>query len=102
MKTTLALFSVLLLLFAGSMALAANDGETIYKSCAACHGKDGSKPAGGSSPLKGQSAEETLKKLEGYAAGTYGGAQKTLMVNITKKHSAEDLKAVADYIATFK
>lgn len=102
MKTTLAIFSVLLLMFAGSMALAASDGPTIYKSCAACHGADGSKSAGGTHPLMGQSAADVVKKLEGYAAGTYGGAQKALMANIAKKHSAEDMKAVADYIATLK
>lgn len=102
MKTTLAIFSALLLMFAGSMALATSDGPTIYKSCAACHGADGSKATVGSHPLKGQSAQDILKKLEGYAAGTYGGGQKAMMENIVKKHTSEDLKTVADYIATLK
>ena len=88
--------------FCTGMAIAADDGATIYKSCGGCHGADGSKKAGESEPLKGQSAEDVLKKLKGYADGSYGGKQKTMMVNIVKKHSEDDLKAVADYIGTLK
>ena len=40
------------------------------------------------------------KMLEGYAAGTFGGSKKAVMENIAKKHSAEDYKALADYIGT--
>ena len=85
-------------LFAVSAAMAA-DGEALYKaSCAGCHGGDGSKSAGGTTPLKDQDADTLLKHLQGYAAGTYGGEHKAVMENVAKKHPAEELKAVADYI----
>ncbi len=102
MKKLFCILTSGLLLFAGT-ALYAADGAALYKACAGCHGADGSKKTAESAPLKGQSAEEILKKLNGYADGSYGGKQKAMMTNIAKKHSADDLKTLADYIgATLK
>ncbi len=101
MKKLLCLLSAGFVLFAG-LAFAAADGAAIYKACAGCHGADGSKKTAEAAPLKGQNSDEVLKKLHGYADGSYGGKQKAMMTNIVKKHSDEDLKAVADYIGTFK
>ena len=100
MKKCLTILSLTAFAFAASMAFAA-DGEALFKaSCAGCHGADGSKSTGGSAPIKGQKADETLKMLQGYAAGTFGGDKKAIMENIAKKHSAEELKALSDYIGT--
>lgn len=100
MKKQLVLLSLAAFVFASSMAIAADGAEVFKSACASCHAVDGSKSAGGSTPLKGQKADDVLKKLEGYAAGTYGGAKKTVMENIAKKYSADDLKTVATYIGT--
>ena len=96
MKKLLSALSISLLLAAAGFAFAA-DGAAVYKSCAGCHGSDGTKKAGESTPLKGQGADAILKKMQGYADGSYGGTQKKMMENIAKKMSAEDMTAVADY-----
>ena len=99
MKKSLAILSLVTMAFAASVAVAA-DGAEIYKaSCSSCHGADGSKSASGSTPIKGQKAEDLLKKLNGYADGSYGGAQKKIMENVVKKH-ADELKTLADYMGT--
>lgn len=83
----------LALLLAATAAWAA-DGEKIYKAgCAGCHGMAGEK---GGSPLKDQDADTILKKLQGYADGSYGGEKKAVMVGVVKKHEGE-LKDIADY-----
>lgn len=92
------IFCVFALFFAATAAWAA-DGEKIFKSdCAGCHGMAGEK---GGSPLKGQGSDEILKKLQGYADGSYGGEKKSMMSNIAKKH-ADSLKDIADYVGTLK
>ena len=100
MKKCLAILSLTVFAFAASMALAADGAEMFKASCAGCHGADGGKSAGGTTPLKGQKADAVLKMLQGYADGSFGGKQKAVMENIVKKHSAEDLKTLADYIGT--
>lgn len=88
-------------LFVVSAAWAAADGEALYKgSCVGCHGADGSKSAGGTTPLKDLSKEEILTRLQGYAAGTAGGEHKKVMENVAKKFTAEELEALAGYAGT--
>lgn len=74
-------------------------GKELFTSvCAGCHKADGS---GGPAPkLKGQSAADLTAKLQGYKAGTYGGAKKGTMQNVLKNRTPEDIKAVVDYIGT--
>lgn len=97
MKKVLGILSLMLLLAAAPVAFAA-DGAAIYKVCAGCHGADGSKTTGGSTPVKGQTADALFTKLKGYAAGTYGGEGKKVMENGAKKLSDADMKAVSDYM----
>lgn len=88
----------LALLLAATAAWAA-DGEKIYKSdCAGCHGMAGEK---GDNPLKGQGSDAILKKLQGYADGSYGGSKKAVMENIAKKHK-DNFQDIADYVGTLK
>lgn len=76
----------------------ASDGEKLFtRSCVGCHGADGSKSAGGTTPLKEMPAAEILTKLKGYAAGTIGGKNKAVMTNIAEKYSEEELEALAAY-----
>ncbi len=85
-----------------SGANAAEDGLALYKrACIGCHGADGSSTAMGiPQALKGQSADDLYKKLAGYKNGTFGFEKKKVMENALKPYSDEQLKALADGIAT--
>ncbi|WP_022851260.1 c-type cytochrome [Limisalsivibrio acetivorans] len=97
------LIATALIIFIGISAFAASGAEELYKSkCMSCHGADGTKEAlGTSAPLKGQSASDILSKLKGYADGSYGGSKKVIMKGQVGRLSEEELKSLADYIATF-
>ncbi len=103
MKKLLTILSACLLaaaLFA-AQGLAA-DGKALFARCTGCHGADGTKKALGTGvPLKGLKADALLKALQGYKAGTFGGDKKAMMEGQVKSLSDEDMKALADYIATF-
>jgi len=78
----------------------ARTGEDIFKSCSGCHGADASKKAlGKSQVIKGWSSEKIIDALNGYKAGTYGGATKAVMQGQAAALSEEDMKLVADYIS---
>lgn len=95
MKKLVSGMSLFLFMFAAAVSQAA-DGEAMYKSsCASCHGPQGEK---GNAPLKDQATDAIFTKLKGYVDGSYGGEKKTVMQNVVKKHSEEELKAMADYI----
>jgi len=77
-------------------------GATIYKACAGCHGATGEKPAlGKSQVIKGWSVSQTEHALNGYKDGSYGATMKAVMKGQATKLSAEDIKAVAEYISKF-
>ncbi len=103
MKKTIQMIAIVAILSLPLAALAA-DGEALYKNkkCSTCHGDDGSKKALGTGhPLKGQTAEELFKKMKGYRDGTYGDKKAAIMKRNIKDLSDDDLKALAEYIATF-
>lgn len=101
MKRTLIALSVCAALGLGAAIASAADGAMLFKTCAGCHGADGAKSAMGfAKPVKGQKADELLKKLVGYQDGSYGGEKKAMMNSAVKKYTAEELKALADYMAT--
>lgn len=101
MKRSLCILTLCLGVFVGVTAIGfAQDGASLYKGCIGCHGADGSKLAMGTgAPLKGQSAEDLLGKLQGYKDGSYGMAKKRIMANIVKRFSEEKLTVLAEYIA---
>jgi cytochrome c len=94
----IALFLTLLLAFAASAALAAEDGKTLFAKCASCHGADGSKTAM-SKALKGQSSGAIVKAMQGYKAKTFGGSKKATMENMASRLDDAQIKALADYIS---
>lgn len=89
------------MLLAGATSLMA-DGAAVYAKCVGCHGANGEKQAlGKSAVIAGEDAAATVEKLNGYKAGTLnlrgmGGLMKGQVAAL----SDEDIKAVADYIAT--
>lgn len=94
----LALALSLLLAFAASTALAAEDGKALYAKCAGCHGADGSK-AVMSKALKGQSSDAIVKAMQGYKAKTFGGSKKATMENLASRMNDAEFKALGDYIS---
>ena len=78
------------------------NGKQLYDTkCAACHGEKGEGKA--SYPkLAGNSKEEALKKLKGYIDGSYGKAQKMMMIGQAKSLNDLEQEAVSEYIGLLK
>ncbi|MCL1939383.1 MAG: c-type cytochrome [Desulfovibrionaceae bacterium] len=103
MKKLLIILSMTLFAASAAFAASAVDGEALFKGvCAACHGLDGSKSAGGTTPLNELDKDTILKRLQGYADGTFGGEHKAIMQNMAKKHTHEELMAAGTFAATLK
>jgi len=88
-------------------ATASNDnskGQEIYKRCVSCHGADGkTKALGKSEVIAGQNADDLVKKIEAYKAGTRNVAgMGALMKGQVGSLSDEEIKAVAAYISSLK
>ncbi len=87
----------------GSSTLFAADGAALYNKCAGCHGATGEKVALGKSKVIADMTEEELNtSMNGYNAGTYGGAMKGLMKGQVANLSKDDIKAISAHIASFK
>jgi len=70
-----------------------------FTACAACHGANGEKAALGKSKIiKDLSKADFVSALKGYQAGTYGGAQKGLMVGQVKDMTEATMNEIADTI----
>jgi len=78
----------------------AAQGKTKYATCVACHGANGQ---GGLGPkLSGQKAEVIVQKLTAYKNKQQMGPQSALMWGMAGALSADDIKNIAAYTATFK
>ena len=70
-----------------------------YAKCVACHGANGEKAALGKSKIiKDMPKADFVAALKGYQAGTYGGAQKGLMVGQVKDMPEATMNEIADLI----
>ncbi|QKF59092.1 c-type cytochrome [Aliarcobacter lanthieri] len=70
-----------------------------YANCVVCHGANGEKVALGKSKIiKDMTKEEFVASLKGYQDGTYGGAQKALMIPQVKGMDEATMKELADLI----
>lgn len=94
---------IILGLIVAATALFAADGAEIYKAkCFSCHGEKAVKPAlNKSQVIAGWDAAKIIASVNGYKNGE-GGAMKSVMKPIASGLSDEDLKAVAETIASFK
>lgn len=70
-------------------------------SCASCHGADGSGNAG-NPPLAGQPAPYLAAQLDAWASGARYGDASGIMRDISRRLSAWDRRAAADYAATLQ
>ena len=82
------------------------DGKALYKSkgCAVCHGADGTKKSGMIPKVAGLDAAATAQKLADYQAKKIKSRTAGMMSNNPKVKSLkpEEMKAIADYLATVK
>ncbi len=98
---TMKKFATLLLLAGLTTAFA--DGAALFKKCISCHGAKAEKKAlGKSQVIQGWDAAKIEAALNGYKAGTYGGAMKGLMKGQVGSYTDAQIKEVAAYVAGLK
>jgi cytochrome c553 len=84
-------------------AMAADDGATLYKKCAGCHGVNAQKKALGKSEVINEwKSDKIVSALNGYKDGTFGGSMKGIMKGQVAGLNKDQIKALADYIPTLK
>ena len=88
----------------GSLTVAmANDGASLFKKCAGCHGAHAEKKAlGKSAVIQGWDAQKVVAALKGYKAGTYGGAMKGLMKGQVAALGEPEMESIAKFIEAQK
>ena len=79
-------------------------GKLLYNQrCSSCHGSYAEKKAMNVSKIiAGWSKEETLKALQGYQNGTYGGKMKTIMKSQASLLNPEQKDSIADFLLSLK
>ena len=102
-KSFIPALCVLGLTAAGSAS--ALDGAALYnsKTCVACHGKDANTPIMPNYPkLAGQNAEYALNQMKDIKNGARTNGQTAAMKGVMHLVSDEELKAIADWLATLE
>lgn len=79
-------------------AQVAPSGEKAYATCVGCHGAKGE---GGVGPrLNNQTVADIIAKLEKYKSGEQVGPMTGMMAPMAAGLSADDMKAIAEYVTT--
>ncbi|MCB1858028.1 MAG: cytochrome c [Gammaproteobacteria bacterium] len=102
MKSKVVALAALLSLGVTGVALAA-DGAALYqsKACFSCHGADGNTPIMPIYPkLAGQNAEYAFNQMKDIKSGARANGQTAVMKGIVAAVSDEELKAIADWLAS--
>ena len=106
MKRTLATLTVLALVgavVAPALAAGPNGQELYEKKCAMCHGKDGvAKATGKGSGNFNDPAWQEKNTAEAIVTATTDGIKDTKMPAYKDKLTADEIKAIAEYIKTLK
>ena len=108
MRSFRAVFQLCLWAGAASTALAAGSADELQRArtrslaatCAQCHGTDGRPPAGSIVPaLAGRTETDTMQQLLAFKAGS---RQATVMTQLAKGYSDEQIRQLAAYFAVQK
>lgn len=83
--------------------MAVEDGAMLFKKCAACHGINAqNKALGKSEVINTWNSKKIKEALNGYKAGTFGGAMKGIMKGQVSSLNEEQIKTLSEYIPTLK
>ncbi len=100
MKRLTAIAAIGLLASAGAYAADPNLGRNLAATCANCHGTNGKAvPGSGMDSLAGESKAKLLQKLADFKSGDKPAS---IMHQITKGYTDEQLNLIADYFAAQK
>ena len=91
-------------LLGGSSAIAA-DGEALYKAntCWSCHGKDAKTPIMPTYPsLAGQNADYAFNQMKDIKSGARANGGAAAMKGVMGLVNEEEMRAIADWLATLK
>ncbi|GAA0426062.1 hypothetical protein GCM10009133_38280 [Cocleimonas flava] len=86
-----------------SPSVFAADGEALYasKGCLACHGADGKSPIAPAYPkVVGQSKEYTEQQMKDIKSGARSNGQSAVMKGIMAAVTDEEIKAIAEFLAS--
>ncbi len=97
MRGLVTVLPMLMLALGGQVEAA--DGARLYASCAACHGTAGAGSGTALPVLAGQPKDTLLGKLRAFKAGTLPA---TIMQQLAKGYSDEELDTIAAYLAAQK
>ena len=81
------------------------DGAALYqsKTCFACHGKDANTPLQPNYPrLAGQNADYAYNQMKDIASGARDNGQTAAMKGVMHLVSDEEMRAIADWLATLQ
>lgn len=101
-KSAIVAATMLSLSLLGGNAMA-TDGATLYnaKGCMACHGPNGKKPIMPTYPIiAGQNPQYALNQMKDIKSGARSNGQSAAMKAIVAGVSEEEMKALADWLAT--
>ncbi len=102
-RSGLSVFAACLVLAAGPAA--ALDGAEAYKTktCFACHGKDANTPIMPTYPkLAGQNADYAYNQMQDIKSGARANGQTAAMKGVMHLVSDEEMRAIADWLATLQ
>lgn len=103
MKLTQSIAIAMVLALPQTGTAVAADGATLYKerTCFTCHGKDGKSPILPIYPkIAGQNPEYSLQQMKDIKSGARANGQSAAMKGIMHLVTDEEIKALAEYVAT--
>jgi sulfide dehydrogenase cytochrome subunit len=80
-------------------AQAAPLGQRLYANCAACHGTTGQTQGNTLPPLAGQSKDTLIASMRAFKSGSRPA---TIMHQISKGYTDEQIEQIAHYLSTVK
>lgn len=78
-----------------------NAGRNLAAQCANCHGTNGNAQSGGF-PLAGRDRKYIIEQMSAFKSGARTGTASTIMHQIAKGYSDEQIALMADYFAAQK